>query len=84
MKLVATFALLIALGGSPLLPAPAQQMSVAQQQRKSLKDAKRQQRLDKKAAKQRTKAQKKAEKAQRKQLKQAQKADAKANRQLHH
>jgi hypothetical protein len=83
MKRVAAFALLIALSSSWAAPAPAQQMSVAQYQRKSEKDAKRQQKLQKKAAKRQAKAQKKANKAQKKQLKAGQKADAKANRQLH-
>jgi hypothetical protein len=84
IKHVAVFALLIALSGSWAVTAKAQQMSVAEYQRKSAKDAKKQQKLQKKAAKQQAKAQKKAEKAQKKQLKAARKADAKANRQLQH
>jgi hypothetical protein len=84
MKRVAAFALLLALGIPWVVPARAQQMSVAEYQRKSAKDAKKQQKLQKKAAKQQAKAQKKAAKAQKKQLKAARKADAKANSQLHH
>ncbi len=84
MKRIAAFALLVAMSGSWVGPAAAQQMSVAQYQRKSAKDAQKQQKLQKKAAKQQAKAQKKADKAQKKQLKAARKADAKANRQLHH
>jgi hypothetical protein len=84
MKRVASFALLFALIGSAAMPARAQQMSVAEYQRKSATDARKQQKAQKKAAKQQAKAQKKAAKAQKKQLKAARKADAKANRQLHH
>jgi hypothetical protein len=84
MKRVAALALLLTFSSAVSTPVEGQQMSVAQQQRKSAKDAKRQEELQKKAAKQQAKAQKKAEKAQKKQLKAAQKADAKANRQLHH
>jgi hypothetical protein len=65
-------------------PVCAQQMSVAEYQKKSAKAGAQQQKNLKKQAKQRAKAQKKAEKAQKKQLKQGQKADAKANRQLQH
>lgn len=64
-------------------PARAQQMSVAEYQRKSAKDAKKQQKLTKKNAKLQQKAQKRAAKTQQKSLKAGQKADAKANRQLH-
>jgi hypothetical protein len=84
MKHIAAFGLLILMSGSWVKPTTAQQMSVAQYQRKSAKDAQKQQQLQKKAAKQQAKTQKKADKAQKKQLKAAQKADAKANRQLHH
>lgn len=83
-KRVAGIALLIALSGVRAVTVKAQQMSVAEYQRKSAKDAKKQQNLQKKAAKQQAKAQKKAAKAQKKQLKAARKADAKANRQLQH
>jgi hypothetical protein len=83
MKRVATFALLLALSASCAIPAYSQQMSVAQYQRKSAKNAKEQQKQQKKSAKAQAKAQKKANKAQQKQLKAGQKADAKANRQLH-
>jgi hypothetical protein len=65
-------------------PVRAQQMSVAEYQKKSAKAGRQQQKDMQKQAKQRAKAQKKAQKAQAKQLKQARKADAKANRQLHH
>lgn len=64
-------------------PARAQQMSVAEYQKKSAKAGKQQQKNLQKQAKAQQKAQKKAEKAQKKQLQQARKADAKANRQLH-
>jgi hypothetical protein len=84
IKRAAALALLIALSGSWAVTTKAQQMSVAEYQRKSAKDAKKQQKLQKKAAKQQAKAQKKAAKAQKKQLKAARKADAKANRQLQH
>jgi lipopolysaccharide export LptBFGC system permease protein LptF len=84
MRRIVAFALLVAVSGSWVIPATAQQMSVAQYQRKSAKDAEKQQKLQKKAAKQQAKTQKKANKAQNKQLKAARKADAKANRQLHH
>jgi hypothetical protein len=80
---IATFVLLLALGGSCAMSTQAQQMSVAQYQRKSTKDAKKQQKLQKKMAAQQRKAQKKTDKAQKKQLEKARKADAKANRQLH-
>jgi len=65
-------------------PARAQQMSVAEYQKKSAKAGKQQQKNLQKQAKQQAKAQKKAKKAQEKQLKRDRKADAKANRQLHH
>lgn len=80
---IAALVLLLALCGSCVIGTPAQQMSVAQYQRKSAKDAKKQQKLQKKAAAQQRKAQKKTEKAQKKQLEKGRKADAKANRQLH-
>lgn len=80
---IGAFVLLLALCGSCAISTPAQQMSVAQYQRKSAKDAKKQQKLQKKAAARQRKAQKKTAKAEKKQLKKGQKADAKANRQLH-
>jgi hypothetical protein len=83
MKRVVALALLAVLSGSWAIPAHAQQMSVAEYQRKSAKDAKKQQKMQAKSAKLQAKAQKKADKAQKKQLKAGQKADAKANRQLH-
>jgi Skp family chaperone for outer membrane proteins len=83
MKRVVAFVLLAVLSGSWVAPAQAQQMSVAEYQRKSAKDAKKQQKMQAKSAKLQSKAQKKADKAQKKQLKAGQKADAKANRQLH-
>jgi Skp family chaperone for outer membrane proteins len=83
MKRVVAFVLLAVLSGSWEIPARAQQMSVAEYQRKSAKDAKKQQKMQAKSAKLQAKAQKKADKAQKKQLKAGQKADAKANRQLH-
>jgi uncharacterized membrane protein YcjF (UPF0283 family) len=77
--------LALAAGLSILAPTPlrAQQVSVAQHQKQSAKDAAKQQKLQKKAAKNKAKAQKKAQKAQAKQLKKDRKSDAKANRQLH-
>ena len=83
MKRVVAFVLLAVLSGSWAIPARAQQMSVAEYQRKSAKDAKKQQKMQAKSAKLQAKAQKRADKAQKKQLKAGQKADAKANRQLH-
>lgn len=83
MKRVLALALLITFVASQALPLHAQQMSVAEYQRKSAKDARKQQKLTKKNAKLQQKAQKRAAKAQQKQLKAGQKADAKANRQLH-
>jgi len=75
---------LLIVGSAPYaIPAHAQQMSVAEYQRKSAKDARKQQKLMKKNAKLQQNAQKRASKAQQKSLKAAQKADAKANRQLH-
>jgi hypothetical protein len=80
----AAIVLLLALGSSPAIATPPQQMSVAEYQRKSAKDAKKQQKIQKKVAKQQQKAQKNAEKAAAKAQRKSQKADAKANRQLHH
>jgi Mg-chelatase subunit ChlI len=86
MKRIGAFILLLALNGSAAVTATgaAQQMSVAEYQRKSAKDAKKQQKAQKKAAAQQRKAQKRTAKAQKKALKKGQKADAKANRQLQH
>jgi mannitol-specific phosphotransferase system IIBC component len=64
-------------------PLRAQQVSVAQHQKQSNKEAAKQDKARKKAAKNQAKAQKKAQKAQAKQLKKDRKSDAKANRQLH-
>lgn len=84
IKRIAAFVLLAGLSAYIPQPARAQQMSVAEYQRKSAKDAKKQQKIQKKMAKQQAKADKKAARAQQKSLKKDQKADAKANRQLHH
>lgn len=75
--------LLIVCGASYATPAHGQQMSVAEYQRKSAKDARKQEKLRKKNAKLEKKAQKRAAKAQKKSLKARRKADAKANRQFH-
>jgi hypothetical protein len=83
MKRLLALVLLMGLTASCAIPLRAQQMSVAQYQRNSAKEARKQQKLTKKNAKQQRKAQKRAAKAQQKSLKAAQKADAKANRQLH-
>ena len=82
MKRLLTLVLLVGLGASCGIPLHAQQMSVAQYQRSSAKEARKQQKLMKKNAKLQRKALKRAAKAQKKSLKAAQKADAKANRQL--
>ncbi len=67
------------------LPAAvrAQQMSVAEYNKKSAQAGKKQDKDRAKAAKNQQKAQKKAQKAQAKQLKKDRKSDAKANRSLH-
>jgi len=83
MKRFLALALLAGLTASCAIPLHAQQMSVAEYQRKSAKEARKQQKLTKKNAKRQRKVQKRAAKAQQKSLKAAQKADAKANRQLH-
>jgi hypothetical protein len=83
-KRLLALVLLMESSASYALPAHAQQMSVAQYQRKSANDARKQQKLMKKNARLQQKAQKRAAKVQQKQLRAAQKADAKANRQLHH
>lgn len=83
MKRVFAFVLLLGLAASWAMPLRAQQMSVAEYQRKSAKDARKQQKLTKKNAKLQQKSQKRAAKAQQKSLKAGQKNDAKANRQLH-
>jgi len=82
MKRLLALVLLVGLTASCAIPLRAQQMSVAQYQRNSTKDARKQQKLTKKNAKVQRKVQKRAAKAQKKSLKAAQKADAKANRQL--
>ena len=79
---LAALVLMVGFTASCSIPLDAQQMSVAEYQRKSAKDARKQQKLRKKNAKLQQKAQKRAVKAQRKSLKAAQKADAKANRRL--
>ena len=83
MKRLLTLVLFVGLTASSAIPLHAQQMSVAQYQRNSAKEARKQQKLTKKNAKLQRKVQKRAAKAQQKSLKAAQKADAKANRQLH-
>jgi hypothetical protein len=80
---VAALVLAAALSGVSVAPARGQQMSVAEYQRKSAKDAEKQQKQRSKAAKNQAKAQKKANKAQAKQLKKDRASDAKANRKLH-
>jgi hypothetical protein len=82
MKLLLALGLFVGLTASCTIPLHAQQMSVAQYQRNSAKQARKQQKLTKKNAKQQRKIQKRAAKAQKKSLKAAQKSDAKANRQL--
>jgi hypothetical protein len=84
MKRLLAIGLLVGLTSSCAIPVHAQQMSVAQYQRNSTKEARKQQKLTKKNAKRQRKIQKRAAKAQQKSLKAAQKADAKANRQLRH
>jgi hypothetical protein len=83
MKPLLALVLLVGLTASDATPLCAQQMSVAENQRRSAKDAAKQQKLTNKNARSQRKAQKRADKAQQKSLKAAQKADAKANRQLH-
>ena len=83
-KNLGAIVLLMALGSSPTVARQPQQMSVAEYQRKSAKDAKKQQKIQKKVAKQQQKAQKLAEKAAAKAQRKSLKADAKANRQLQH
>ena len=83
MKRLLALALLLGFTASYASQLHAQQMSVAEYQRKSAKEARKQQKLMKKNARLQQKAQKRAAKAQQKSLKMAQKADAKANRQLH-
>jgi hypothetical protein len=70
---------IIALGVPPL---HAQQMSVAEYQRKSAQEARKQQKFWKKNAKLQKKILKRAAKEQKKSLDAARKADAKATRQL--
>jgi hypothetical protein len=82
MKSAAIWVLLTVLAGSCAVTTKAQQMSVAQYQRKSVKDAKKQQKAFKRNAKLQQKAQKRAAKAQAKSLRAGRKADAKANRQI--
>jgi hypothetical protein len=83
MKPLLALVLLVGLTASDAIPLHAQQMSVAEYQRQSAKEAGKQQKLMNKNARLQRKAQKRADKAQQKSLKAAQKADAKANRQLH-
>jgi uncharacterized protein HemX len=82
MKRLLALVLLVGLAASCVTPLHAQQMSVAESQRKSAKEVRKQEKLMKKNARLQQKAQKRAAKAQQKSLKAAQKADAKANRQL--
>jgi hypothetical protein len=83
MKGVGVLVLLAMLSASGAMPVNAQQMSVAQHQRKSAKDARKQRKAMKKNAKLQRKAQKRTAKAQKKSLKADRKADAKANRKIH-
>ena len=80
MKRLLALVLLVGLTASGAIPLRAQQMSVAEYQRESAKEARKQQKLMKKNARLQRKAQKRAAKAQQKSLKAARKADAKANR----
>jgi hypothetical protein len=82
MKRLLALVLLVGLTASCASRLRAQQMSVAQYQRDSAKEARKQQKLTKKNGKVQRKVLKRAAKAQQKSLKAAQKADAKANRQL--
>ena len=82
MKRLLALVSLVGLTASCAIPLRAQQMSMAQYQGNSAKEARKQQKLTKKNAKSQRKIQKRAAKAQQKSLKAAQKADAKANRQL--
>jgi Protein of unknown function (DUF2756) len=78
---------LVSLLGIAALCGPllrAQQMNVAEYQRKSAKDARKQQKLMKKEAKREKKILKRAAKEQKKSLEAARKNDAKANRHLEH
>jgi hypothetical protein len=84
MKSLIALLLLVGITAPCAIPLLAQQMSSAQYQRNSAKEARKQQKLTKKNAKQQRKIQKRAAKAQQKSLKAAQKSDAKANRQLRH
>ena len=83
MKPLLALVLLVGLTASDATSLHAQQMSVAEYQRQSAKEAAKQQKLMNKNARLQRKAQKRADKTQQKSLKAAQKADAKANRQLH-
>jgi hypothetical protein len=82
MKRLLALGLLVGITASCAITLHAQQMSGAQYQRNSAKEARKQQKLTKKNAKQQRKIQKRAAKAQKKSLQAAQKSDAKANRQL--
>jgi hypothetical protein len=82
MRRLAGLVLLAGLCAGWAAPVRSQQVSVAQHQRDSDRDARKQAKLQRKAAKRQAKAQKRLNKAQAKQLKKARKADAKANRQL--
>jgi uncharacterized protein YigA (DUF484 family) len=77
MKRLLALVLLMGLTASCAIPLHAQQMSVAEYQRKSAKESRKEQKLMKKNARLQQKAQKRAVKAQQKSLKAAQKADAK-------
>jgi uncharacterized protein HemX len=83
MRTLAAVALGLVLGFVCVAPVRGQQMSVAEYQRKSTKDAKKQEKLQKKADKNRTKALKKMNKANKKQAAKDKKSDEKANRKLH-
>jgi uncharacterized protein HemX len=86
IRAIAGLTVAVALGAGMAAPVRvfAQQMSVAEYQKKSAKDAAKQQNLMKKSAKQKEKAQKKLDKANKKQLEKARKSDAKATAALHH
>ncbi|MGB7727112.1 MAG: hypothetical protein WBL50_03715 [Candidatus Acidiferrum sp.] len=83
MRRIAGLLVLAGVSLACALPARAQQMSVAEYNKKSAQAGKKQDKDRAKAAKNQQKAQKKAQKAQAKQLKKDRKSDAKANRSLH-
>jgi len=84
MKRWGAWLVLVALSVAWCAPARAQQMSVAEYQKKSAKAGKQQEKNREKQAKQQAKAQKKAQQKQAKQLKKDRASDAKADRQLQH